>query len=104
MAATVQYTEELLAKIANASHTFDKWRTEGQRLAVGQSTARQFEIGDWLLEGEEKWGIERAYKEARAIFSNSHNSLKAFASVARRLRSCTRVAVESSSACSPLFG
>ncbi len=91
MAAAVQYTQALLGEIASASHTFDDWRAQGQHLAEGQTTPRQFEIGDWLLEGEKRFGIRRAYQEARAIFSNRHNSLKDFASVARRVPACTRV-------------
>lgn len=85
-------SETALAKLDRAESAFDAWSADGRKLANGQSTSRQFEIGDWLVRGEDIWGIRRAYREARHLFPNTaHSTLKTFASVARSVQPLTRV-------------
>jgi hypothetical protein len=85
----LEYTSELLAREANASLNFEEWRGRGRELA-SKDTNRQFEIGDWILAGEERFQ-KKAYKEASIIFKGYNRaSLRNLASVARQVPTSLR--------------
>jgi hypothetical protein len=66
------------------------WREQGRTLAKADS-ARQFDIGDWLLTGEVTLG-RKLYDEARTIFRGyTRGSLKQFAYVARQCPASIRI-------------
>lgn len=48
------------------TETFDDWRDLGRRLCMG-ARAMNWLIGDWLIEGSERFG-EKAREEAQEIF------------------------------------
>lgn len=49
-----------------ATRTFDDWRDLGRRLCMG-ARAVNWLIGDWMIEGAERFG-EKAREEAQSIF------------------------------------
>ena len=86
---TLEYTQELVAAEANASLDLEEWRGRGRELA-SKDTTRQFEIGDWILAGEERLQ-KKAYKEAAIIFKGYNRaSLRNLASVARQVSASLR--------------
>jgi hypothetical protein len=72
-----------------ASRAHSAWIKEGRSLAIA-AKRQQFEIGDWLVVGEEKWQ-RKAYNEAVTIFTG-HNraTLRNLAHVARKVPSSLR--------------
>jgi hypothetical protein len=63
------------------------WTTRGRAIAQKVNVAC-WEIGDWILEGEAKWGDH--YTEAAEITGFTAGSLKQYAYVARRFDSSNR--------------
>lgn len=64
------------------------WAKRGRDIAA-RVTSTCWEIGDWILEAESKWG-ER-YKEASEITGLAVGSLRQYAYVARRFDSSNRL-------------
>jgi hypothetical protein len=90
MSATLEYTAELIQATADSANDLAAWRNQGHSLAQADSN-RQFEIGEWIIAGEERWQ-KKAYKEAATIFrAYGHNTLKQFASVARNVPAYIRI-------------
>ena len=89
MSTTIEYTAELIEALADSSRDRQEWLARGRELAQADS-AGQFEIGDWLIAGEEKWS-RKAYAEASAIFNGyAKATLFTFASVARSVETLSR--------------
>jgi len=73
-----------------------QWRDEGLKLGERARALRiekeqlQFDIGDWLVKGEDN-RFCRDYKEAETITGYSVSSLRTFAYVARHVPACIRM-------------
>jgi hypothetical protein len=96
MSTTVEYTAELIQSLADSSHSEQEWLICGRELAQADAlaqtdaTARQFAIGDWLIEGEEKRS-RKAYDDAAGIFTNYKRvTLRNLANVARSVQTSLR--------------
>ena len=81
----------------SAQATEQEWLERGQELAVDDAAsqqaiaARQFAIGDWLNEGENRWNRRKAYDDAARIFPNYiRATLRDFAYVARGVKTSSR--------------
>lgn len=91
MSATIEYTADLVQSVADSANDHAAWRDQGcvlaeqSRAGAQADTQRQFAVGDWLIEGEERWQQKKTYKEATAIFPYKHSTLKLLAHVARRV-------------------
>ena len=89
MSASIEYTQNLLQELADATHDRQKWIERGRTLAQADFD-HQFAIGDWLIEGEDRW--TRIYDEAVGIFTGyTKETLQVFASVARNVEPLIRV-------------
>lgn len=91
--ATMDYTPEVVAAIANGCREFSDWQEEGQELAKVERY-RQARIGDWLNAGEQQFG-EKAYATAEAMFRQQHceytrESLRNLAYVAKAVPASLR--------------
>src|SRR5205807_3256064 len=88
MSTTVEYTSATVQALSDASKAHSVWVEQGRALAKANA-ARQFEIGDWLLAGEERLK-KKAYAEAQKIFRYERSTLKLFAHVARNVPALVR--------------
>ena len=80
---------EELQELSDSSKAQSEWKERGRKLAL-DDCERQFAIGDWLIEGEEKW-TRNIYKDALAIFNGyAKSTLQTFASVARSVEPLSR--------------
>jgi hypothetical protein len=90
MSTTLEYTEPLVRQIADSSNDHQEWLARGRELARADSH-HQFAIGDWLIEGEDRWS-RKIYAEAADIFTGyTKETLYTFASVARSVKTLIRI-------------
>ncbi|MGB6717606.1 MAG: hypothetical protein WBE47_11695, partial [Candidatus Acidiferrales bacterium] len=90
MSATVEYTAEVVAALADACLDFDAWQRVGKKLSSFDRRRQEF-VGDWLLAGEAQHG-EKCYDAAVEIFSGSYRrkSLQNMASVCKAVPASLR--------------
>jgi hypothetical protein len=91
MSAALECATDPAPELADSGVDHQEWLARCHELAR-TSSKLQFEIGDLLTEGVDKWSRETAYDEASAIFSDyTRATLQTFASVARSVEPLTRV-------------
>ncbi len=85
----IELTAETVQALADSSKEFTSWREKAHALAQAD-TNLQFEIGDLLASGDEKWG-RKAYDEGVVIFRQySRATQQTFVHVSRRVPALLR--------------
>ena len=88
--ATENISVENNALAAIKDNGFDKWRQLG-RIISESGNRLQWDIGDWIVAGQDTYGERRAYREAQSIFTGYlPATLKDFAYVSRHVPSSVR--------------